>query len=211
MKIWDKKTILNFHKNYEGDFAGDVVSSEIVRLSRRYIGEKILDIGAGSGALIDQIPKAIGLDLAPKHPNVIAGDISELSFKDEIFDTVFTTEILEHLDGETLNRGLREIYRILRVGGYLIITIPNNENLKHNTIRCPKCGVEFHRWGHMQVFDEKRISEDLKGHGFDIVELKCLPLGFMAKHKFLKLFRYFLERFGLISSGNLFVVAEKTR
>jgi len=78
-----------------------------------------------------------------------------------------------------------------------------------NMVMCPKCGAKFYRWGHMQVFDEKRMREILEKKGFEIVKMKRLPIGFMATHKFLKHSRYFLERFGFISSGNLFVVAAK--
>lgn len=76
---------------------------------------------------------------------------------------------------------------------------------------CPKCCAKFHRVGHIQVFDEKMMREMLERSGFEIVKIKRLPIGFMAEHKLLKHFRYFLERFGFIFSGNLFVVAVKTK
>lgn len=115
MEKWGKDAIARFHEEYEGDYAGDISSSEIIRLSKKYIGNKVLDVGAGSGALIDLIPGAVGLDLVPKHqhPKVIKGDISNMPFKDDSFDTIFATEILEHLDDVTLNKGLDEIYRVL--------------------------------------------------------------------------------------------------
>jgi len=92
----------------------------------------------------------------------------------------------------------------------LVITVPYKEDLRQNMVICPKCGAKFHRVGHMQqVFDEKRMREMSEKRGFEIVKTKVLPTGFMATHKFLKHFRYFLERFGFLSSGNLFVVALK--
>jgi len=121
MEKWSKDSVKRFHEEYDGDYAGDVSSPEIVRLSKKYIRNKILDVGAGSGALISLIPNAIGLDLAPKHPKIIEGDISNMPFRDESFDTVFATEILEHLDDETLNKGLDEIYRVLRRGGIWLL------------------------------------------------------------------------------------------
>lgn len=71
--------------------------------------------------------------------------------------------------------------------------------------------AKFYRVGHMQVFDEKRMREMLERKGFEILKIKRLPIGFMAEHELLKYFRYFLERFGFISSGNLFLVAVKTK
>jgi len=209
MEKWTKETNIKYREGVLRKYAGDVSSPEIIRLSKRFIGKKVLDVGAGSGALINLIPNAIGLDLAPKHPKIIEGDISNMPFSDDSFDTIFATEILEHLDDETLNKGLDEIYRVLRGGGHLIITVPYKEDLRQNMVVCPKCGAKFHRVGHMQVFDEERMQEILEKKGFEIVEMKILPIGFMATHKFLKHFRYFLKRFGFLSGGNLFVVAVK--
>lgn len=207
--VVDKELIKKFWEEYEADFSGDVSSPEIVRLSKKYIGNKVLDVGAGSGALIDLIPNAIGLDLVSKHPRMIKGDISNMPFRDESFDTIFATEILEHLDDETLNKGLDDIYRVLRREGHLVITVPYKEDMRQNMVVCPKCGAKFHRWGHMQVFDEERMREMLERKGFKIVNIKRLPLGFMAEHKILKYFGWLLKRFGFISSGNLFVVVKK--
>ena len=209
MEKWTKETNIKYREGVLRKYAGDVSSPEIIRLSKRFIGKKVLDVGAGSGALINLIPNAIGLDLAPKHPKIIEGDISNMPFRDDSFDTIFATEILEHLDDETLNKGLDEIYRVLRGGGHLIITVPYKEDLRQNMVVCPKCGAKFHRVGHMQVFDEERMREMLENRYFEIVEMKILPIGFMATHKFLKHFRYFLKRFGFLSGGNLFVVAVK--
>ena len=211
LEEWDKKAVIRYHQQSERGYAGDVSAPEIIRLSKKYIGKRVLDVGAGSGALINLIPNAIGLDLAPKHPKIIEGNISNMPFRDDSFGTIFATEILEHLDDETLNKGLDEIYRVLRGGGggHLIITVPYKEDLRQNMVVCPKCGAKFHRVGHMQVFDEERMREMLEKKGFEIVEMKILPIGFMATHEFLKHFRYFLKRFGFLSGGNLFVVAVK--
>jgi SAM-dependent methyltransferase len=209
MKRWSKDSIIKFHEEYEGGYAGDISSPEIIGLSKKYIGNKVLDVGAGSGALINLIPNAVGLDLVSKHSRMIKGDISGMPFGDEVFDMIFATEILEHLDNEALNKSLNEIYRVLKEEGHLVITVPYNEDMRQNMVVCPKCGATFHRWGHMQVFDEKRMREMLERKGFEIVKIKRLPIGFMATHKFLKRFRFFLERFGFLSGGNLFVVVKK--
>lgn len=209
MEKWSKDSIIRFHEEHEGDYAGDITSPEIIRLSKKYIGKRVLDVGAGSGALLNLIPSAIGIDLVSKHSRMIKGDISNMPVKDDSFDTIFATEIIEHLDDETLNKGLNEIYRVQRGRGYLIITVPYNEDMRQNMVVCPKCDAKFHRWGHVQVFDEKGIREMLERRGFEIVKIKRLPIGFMAEHKFLKHVRYFLERFGFISPGNLFVIAVK--
>lgn len=208
-KEWSRKAIVKYGKWRKHSYAGDVSSPKIVRLSRKYLGKRVLDVGAGSGALIERIPGAIGLDLVSKHPRMIRGDISNMPFENSFFDTVFATELLEHLDDETLEQGLGEIKRVLKSGGHFIITTPYNEDLEQNMVLCPNCGAKFHRSGHMQAFDENRIKSILEGKGFEIAKLQVLPIGFMATHRFLKHFRYFLKRFGFLQSNNLFVVAVK--
>jgi len=207
--MWQKSSTVRFWEENKADYAGDTSSPEIIRLSKRYIGIRVLDVGAGSGALINLIPNAIGLDLVSKHPRMIKGDISNMPFEKDSFNTVFATEILEHLDEETLNKGLDEIYRVLCREGHLIITVPYNEDLNQNMVFCPKCGARFHRWGHIQVFDKNRMEEFLRKKGFKIIKIRILPIGFMATHKFLKHFRCLLNIFGFLSSSNLFVVAVK--
>jgi len=51
-----------------------------------------------------------------------------------------------------------------------------------NSVACPECGHEFHRFGHLQSFDEKRITELLRNHGFKISFLKIYAMGAMVKN-----------------------------
>ena len=153
---WSKKATIEFHEEYEGAYAGDVSASEIVRLSRKYVKGRVLDIGSGSGSLVNLIPNAVGVDLVPKHLNSIKGDVANLPFKDRSFDTVFCTELLEHLCDSDLESGLKEVRRILSGKGHLIITVPYKENLKVNTVLCPKCGAKFHRWDTCRCSMRKR-------------------------------------------------------
>jgi hypothetical protein len=81
--------------------------------------------------------------------------------------------------------------------------------MRQNVAICPKCGTKFHRWGHMQVFDEGRMRKMLERRGFEILISKILPIGLMATHHFLKYSIPTLKKFGFFSQGNLFVIAVK--
>ena len=37
-------------------------------------------------------------------------------------------------------------------------TVPADENLKENECVCPKCSYLFHRWGHFQEFNERKLE-----------------------------------------------------
>jgi SAM-dependent methyltransferase len=55
--------------------------------------------------------------------SLLNGDIFDLPIADESFDKVLFTEVLEHLSDD--RRGLCEIYRILKPGGILALSVPH--------------------------------------------------------------------------------------
>ncbi len=87
----------------------------------RYLsGANILDIGY-RGYLHDAVPivpQAIGVDL--QYPGY---DGKTLPFEDESQDAVSSSHCLEHIDD--YKGALREWYRVLRVGGFMIISVPH--------------------------------------------------------------------------------------
>jgi SAM-dependent methyltransferase len=64
-----------------------------------------------------------------RHPDIVYYAGERLPFEDAAFDHVLCTEVLEHVpDPETL---LREIARVLRPGGSLVLTVPWSARLHH--------------------------------------------------------------------------------
>ena len=49
--------------------------------------------------------------------------VADLSYADHTFDRVFSISVLEHLDDSTLQGGLREMARVLKPHGWLVLTI----------------------------------------------------------------------------------------
>lgn len=96
----------------------------------------ILDIGTSTGAnlrLLRELGfhRAIGLDSSvaaiafckAKGLGVVElGDACSLPFADDRFDLVLATDVVEHVDRD--DRALDEICRVLRPGGYALITVP---------------------------------------------------------------------------------------
>lgn len=101
----------------------------------------ILEVGCGRGfymKTLSQLPgvtKIEGIDINPhyvaiaqnfaKHKKVHIQQASayKLPFKSNSFDIVISTEVLEHLEDDTT--AVREMYRVLKPGGRLLITVPN--------------------------------------------------------------------------------------
>ena len=83
-------------------------------------------------------------------------DIQRLPFRDAAFDLVVCTEVLEHLDDDVLARGIAEIRRVAR--SYILVTVPWRQELAAGMFRCARCGHEVNCQGHVQRFDEARLS-----------------------------------------------------
>jgi 2-polyprenyl-3-methyl-5-hydroxy-6-metoxy-1,4-benzoquinol methylase len=111
-------------------------------LIQRYVdvqGKKILDGGCGSGqyvkALLQSGADAYGIEydeekmaqFGLENPvwasRVQAGNLETMEFETGSFDVVLMNEVLEHVPNEFL--ALREIHRVLKSNGYLIIFSPN--------------------------------------------------------------------------------------
>lgn len=101
---------------------------------------KILDLGCGDGRLLADLAKqneVYGIDQSAGAVEVartngvqaIVGDIEKsLPFADASFDGVFALDILEHM--VNLTGLLREINRVLKDDGFLIIALPNHFDLR---------------------------------------------------------------------------------
>jgi 2-polyprenyl-3-methyl-5-hydroxy-6-metoxy-1,4-benzoquinol methylase len=96
----------------------------------------IVELGCGSGwltAILGSFGPATGIELSPvavtqasaRYPHVkfIQADLSRLDYPQEQFDLVVSHEVIEHLEDQL--RHLEAAHKLLRKGGYLILTTPN--------------------------------------------------------------------------------------
>jgi ubiquinone/menaquinone biosynthesis C-methylase UbiE len=104
-------------------------------------GDSILEVGFGSGLtflnLNGMYQKLYGLDLscdvnevaqvfAPLgiHLDLTNGNVLDMPYQDNQFDTVLLISILEHLKPEELDCALREVKRVLKPGGQIVYGVP---------------------------------------------------------------------------------------
>lgn len=124
-----------------GDVALRRRASWILKKIKTKNPKSILDVGCGDGFYLHLLaalfPKAkiVGMDndenalksasvnLKGKNVKLKHGNIYNLSFVSNSFDTVLASEILEHLEDDS--KGLKEIHRVLRPGGLLLISVPH--------------------------------------------------------------------------------------
>ena len=122
--------------------SGDAIYSAALALGRSLsLTGRVLEFGAGTGSLIGRMvheewPCTLtGADLLPRPASLAAqvdwiqADLNEpLPCRDSSFDAIISTEVIEHL--ENPRAVFREFARLLRSGGRLLVTTPNQESIR---------------------------------------------------------------------------------
>jgi hypothetical protein len=85
----------------------------------------------------------------------MAGDITRLGISDESFDCVFCAEVLEHIGD--LQTACRELVRVAKYD--VVVGVPFKQDTRLGRTTCGTCGAKNPPWGHINVFDEQRLSD----------------------------------------------------
>jgi demethylmenaquinone methyltransferase/2-methoxy-6-polyprenyl-1,4-benzoquinol methylase/phosphoethanolamine N-methyltransferase len=132
-------------------------SRMVIELANIQPGEKVLDVGCGTGNLtLAALFKAgtngtvYGIDASPEMievakkkasrsaPEIVfeVGLIEKLAFPDTTFDVVISRLAIHHLPDDLKRAGFAEILRVLKPGGHVLIADflqPSNHILNHLT------------------------------------------------------------------------------
>ena len=141
--------------------------------------DTILDLGCGYCDFINNIKagKKVAVDVSAESEsyadsNVLfyRSSITDLNvISDNSINTVFTSNLLEHLDDKEIDKALSEISRILKSNGKIIILQPNFRY----------CYREyFDDYTHKKIFSHISLSDLLKSYQFTPIKVypKFLPL-----------------------------------
>jgi SAM-dependent methyltransferase len=97
-------------------------------------GDPVLDAGAGSGRTLDELAeygRVSGIELDPRgveaarsrgHVDVARAAVEAIPHPDGSFAAVTCLDVLEHTPDDV--RSLRELRRVTRAGGVLLVTVP---------------------------------------------------------------------------------------
>jgi len=149
-------------------------------MTKKYLKKnvkRVLDVGCGTGGILymikDFFPKgteiygvdksAEAIQICKKRANhdklkfnLKVGDAEKVPYKDNYFDLIIASDILEHVPDD--KKAASEIHRVLKKGGYAFITVPMYKHL---------FGTDDIRLHHIRRYSKKRLNS-LFG-GFKIV------------------------------------------
>ena len=153
---------------------------------------KALDYGCGNGYLLGHLLarglECNGVDLSAQsvasvnasfkqHPRWKGAATLEgvgTPYPDGHFDVITCVETFEHLPGSQLNAVLKEMRRVLKADGLLLVTTPASEKLEDNSIYCPFCDSSFHKWQHFRSFSPQSMSALLADNGFSVALCRAM-------------------------------------
>lgn len=170
-------------------------------------GEKIIDLGCGTGYYLFLLSNlGIKLNLTgfdydkkaireaydffhDKKIKFVTGDLHKITFKGNSFDKAVVSEVLEHVEND--EKVLKEVYRILKPNGALVISVPGinypffwdpiNFILQHFFKTHIKKGFFSGFWsGHLRMYSLEEIKQKFERVGFKIeiaeeLTYWCLP------------------------------------
>lgn len=188
------------------------LEAAVAALKSRYphITGRHLDIGSGTGNLIRRIGQEYPVESSAcdytdafmelNHIKVQVVDLNEgkLPWPDAHFDLVTFTEVAEHL--ENYRAVIREIYRVLRPGGVVVITTPNVLNMKSRLrflttgfwgmfgpLHVGETAIES-AGGHITPIPWPFLAHALMDAGFDLPECSTDKMQFPSLYWFILFF-----------------------
>jgi len=97
-------------------------------------------------------------------PSWVIADGVNLGFRDNTFDKVYSISVLEHIPGDGDTRTMKELARVLKPGGRLVVTVPYAT--RHRTEQIGKDVYNLHNnktgvfhWSH--YYDEPSLRKKL--------------------------------------------------
>jgi len=98
----------------------------------------------------------------------LCADARALPFGDDSFDVVFSEGVLCYLDDD--RKALREMVRVTRVGGHLIVAVPNLMNLLHPLYKRIK-GAKF-KYGLERSYSHRQLRRWAREIGLSQAEVR---------------------------------------
>lgn len=131
---------------------------------------RILDLGCGMGGFLEELSR-IGDHVYPSDidltslgqcrergfPDGVIASGYQLPYADESFDLVCLFDAIEHVEDD--ERAMREVQRVLRPGGHVLVSVPAYQFLYANNDRVA---------GHYRRYDRKMLRRVFEQAGLEV-------------------------------------------
>jgi len=207
-----------YKSRYVWDKDRSVVWKEIVLYLSKFIPKDgtVLDIGAGYCDFINNVDakQKIAIDYSPDFKKyakegikTIQSSVTDLSSVESgTADVVFASNLFEHLTDEDLEKTMKEVRRVLKEKGRLILMQPNYR-LSYKTY--------FDDPTHKKVFSDVSLKAFLQSFdlGIELEKKKFLPFSLKSRPSIIPIFSWVIRAY-LYSpikpfAGQMLFVAQK--
>jgi 2-polyprenyl-3-methyl-5-hydroxy-6-metoxy-1,4-benzoquinol methylase len=147
----------------------------IYDLIQPYLGDRVLEIGAGHGELTDRLRRnahVTATDLSKRcvdalserfegvsEVDVLQADVAALGAEDRRFDSVVLINVLEHIDDDVT--ALADLRAVLEPGGQICVFVPAFEGLYSDFDR---------RIGHRRRYRRSQLASAFDEAGLEVVD-----------------------------------------
>ena len=175
---------MNVH-SYKGNRYTETRYERIIDLAKFHCNphdKLIVDLGAGNNPVSQYIPRknSITLDFNPdSNPDIVCDLNSGIPLQSNVCDIIIATEVIEHIYYS--KKLFDEILRILKPGGYIILSTPNACSLLYRILwlfgRVPPFAAKAdHTYsppgdagGHVRDYNFSEVEQILTNSGFNII------------------------------------------
>ncbi len=182
--FWDYLNIDSRQTNTKNPMEEDRINSVIDLIKGEDI--VVLNVGFGSASLERKYFKTQdpvkfqweGIEISPKSIRQAnedlpmgrfrMGNISKMNFPNSHFDYVIALEVLEHIVPSKILDSLRELFRLVKPGKFLIVSVPLNEGLEKMV------ALGQNPNAHVRVYTSNLIKAELIIVGFKVLKEKKL-------------------------------------
>jgi 2-polyprenyl-3-methyl-5-hydroxy-6-metoxy-1,4-benzoquinol methylase len=235
----DRSAVCRYYHITRRNSVGQAIDAAAKRLADSHVA---VDIGCGSGIYTRSFPgrfsTRIGIDLAPhklsfarladQFSSYVAASVFNLPIASGSADFALCSEVLEHFANPT--EVLREVYRILRPKGELVLSSPNRVDIgslvswsvgrgpPHSSRKLSTPDMHGHYW----YFAPRHLVVLLESAGFDVIDVSAVPKlhfrglprllrsGVLSDH-FLSRINQRLERWPRLRTFGAFLIVQARR
>jgi len=146
-----------------------VLLQKNIKKFSHHITGKVLDVGSGNYNRYQHLlscESMVCFDVEDSENVDVVGSVYKLPFEDNEFDSLISTEMLEHI--EYLDKAISEMSRVLKAGGNILVSVPQTGGMHSE----PYDYWRFTRYGLASMFERngfKVVAYEQNGGFFSVI------------------------------------------